>query len=105
MISLYRFSTRRQLVNNRNTQIAVHGHGQCTWYGSGSHHQDVRRLPVLSPEFGALRHTKPVLFVNNHQTEIFKLYRVFNQGVCADNDLHLTILQFLVDTGSVFLFG
>ena len=92
MIGLYRFSTGWQLVNNRNTQIAVHGHSQRTWYGSGSHHQNVRRLPVLSPEFGALRHTKPVLFVNNHQTEIFELYRVFNQGMGADNDLHLAIL-------------
>ncbi|MNL62538.1 hypothetical protein D3C87_1865670 [compost metagenome] len=38
---------------------------------------------VFTPEFGPLLHTKAVLFINYHHTQIFKHHFVLNQGMCT----------------------
>ena len=65
---LHRLTARRQLINDRNIQIAVKSHGQCPGNWRGGHHQNMRRHGVLHPKTGALLDTKTVLLIDNGQT-------------------------------------
>ena len=89
----YRFPSRRQLVNDRNIQIAIQRHRQCTRDRRGSHHQHMWRLYILRPEAGTLRHSEAVLFVNNDQSQRREVHRVFNDRVRTYQDLHVSRQQ------------
>ena len=54
---------------------------------------------VFSPQACALRHTEAVLLVDDSQTELLVLHRVFKQGMGADEQLERTVEQ----TGVNFL--
>ena len=55
----------------------------------GGHHEDVRRLLVLRPKPGALLHAEAVLLVDHHEPQVGELHAAFDQGVRADQDVHL----------------
>ena len=84
MYGLDRPSSRRELVDHRDVEVAVEGHGQRAGNRRGGHHEDVRRLLVLRPEPGALLHAEAVLLVDHHEPQVGELHAVFDQGVRAD---------------------
>ena len=65
MQRLYRFSARWQFINHAHVQIAINGHGEGTWDRSGSHHEDMRRILALVPQFGSLCYTEAMLLIDN----------------------------------------
>ena len=89
MYGLDRPSSRRKLVDHRDVEVAVEGHGQRAGNRRGGHHEDVRRLLVFGPEPGALLHAEAVLLVDHHEPQVGELHPVFDQGVRADQDVHL----------------
>ena len=89
----YRFPSRRQLVNDRNIQIAIQRHRQCTRNRCGGHHQHVRRLYIFRPEAGTLCHSEAVLFVNNDQSQRREVHRIFNDRVRTYQDFHISRQQ------------
>ena len=82
-----RLTSRRQLVDHRNVQVAVEGHRQRAGNGRGGHHQDMGRLLVLRPEPCPLFDAEAMLFVDHHESQVRKLYPVFDQGVRADQQV------------------
>ena len=90
---LYGLASRRQLVNDAHVEVAVYGHGECARYGRGCHDQHMRRLVTLSPQLGTLCHAKAVLLVDDGESEVGKLYRVFDDGMCADKNFHVAAHQ------------
>ena len=93
MKGLYGLASRRQLVNDAHVEVAVNGHGECARYGRGCHDQHMRRLVTLSPQLGTLCHAEAVLLVDDGQSEVGKLHRVFDDGMCADKNLHIAAHQ------------
>ena len=88
-----RRTARRQLVNGGGVQIGVGGHRQGSRNRRGGHDQLVRMEALLQPFFPqrqALMHAKAVLFVDDHQREAVKLHLLLEDGMGADNHLHLT---------------
>lgn len=82
-----------RLVNDRNIQIAIQRHRQCTRNRRGGHHQHMGRLYIFRPEAGTLRHSEAVLFVNNDQSQRREVHRVFNDRVRTYQDLHVSCQQ------------
>ena len=52
-----------------------------------------------------LLHPKSVLFINDNETQFIKLYRVFNEGVGADEEWQLAREQFGMDFAALGDFG
>ena len=90
---------RRHLVDDRDIQVAVQGHGQGARDRCRRHHQDVRRpaAGALRPQAGALVHAETVLLVDDGQAERLEDDRVFQQGMGTDQDPDRTVAQPLVD--------
>ena len=104
MVGADRLTTRRQLVNYRDIQIAIECHGKGSGYGCGCHHKDVWRLLILCPEACSLLHTETVLLVDYHIAKICELHTILDQGMCADEDVHLArgyALQGVASLGSL----
>ena len=79
-------AARRHLVQKAQVKIAVDGQRQRARDGRGGHHQQVR-VRALAAQGGALGHAKPVLFVHDHQAQVGKLHRPFDQRVRAHHRL------------------
>ena len=62
-----RFSSGWKFIDNRHVQVTVQSHRQRTGNGSGSHYKHMRRLNILTPKTGTLRHAKTMLFVNHNE--------------------------------------
>ncbi|KAF5063245.1 hypothetical protein DSECCO2_296660 [anaerobic digester metagenome] len=102
---LHRFSSGRQFINHGDIQIAVDRHGERTGDRGGRHHQNVWRMLVLRPKFRTLRHTKTMLFVDNHKSQVVKLHHIFNKGVGADKDVYVSRQQSGMDVRTFFFPG
>ena len=104
MDSLYRFSARRQFVNHTDIKVTVKRHGKRARYRCGCHHQHMRtqrqiaprlsclrmahtRQFVLLPQLGTLRHTKTVLFVDDHQSQTGENHIVLYHCMSAYKDV------------------
>ena len=96
------FTTRWEFVDDADIQITIEGHGQGTWDGSGGHHENVRRHSTLLPHLGPLCHTKAVLLVDDGQSKAREDHVVLDDGMRADEDMDITILQ-VVEDGLAFL--
>ena len=81
-------AARRKLVNDRHIEVAVERHCQCARYGSGGHHQHVRRCGVFAPHTSPLSHAETVLLVDDGHAKVFELDSIFNQSVSAHKNLH-----------------
>ena len=55
------------------------------------------RYDVFGPQAGTLRHTEPMLLVDDHIAEVVKLHTVFNHGMCAYEYVERAVLQLSVD--------
>ena len=84
VVCLYGAASGRQLVYDRDVEVAVEGHGQRARYGRGGHDQNVWRAVVLGPEARALLHTETVLLVDYDISQIGEAYVVLDQGMRAD---------------------
>ena len=84
MHGLNRLSTSRELVDQGDVQISIHGHRQCSGNRCGGHHQHMWRNCVFSPKLGSLFHTKTVLLVNDHKSNVFEFDLVLDQRVGSD---------------------
>ena len=73
-------AARRQLVQHRNIQVAVHEQPQRARDGRGAHDQQVRAL-CLARQQAALPHAEAVLLVHDGEAEIFKFHGVGQNGV------------------------
>ena len=101
----HRLASRRQLVNDRDVQVAIDRHGQRPGDWGGCHDQHMgRRRAVLAPQAGTLRHAKAVLLVDDGEAKIMELHRVLDEGMGAYQYLQLTVHQCLVD-GSALAFA
>ena len=65
MQRLYRFSARWQFINHAHVQVTINGHGEGAGDRSGGHHEDMRRILALVPQFGSLRHTEAMLLIDD----------------------------------------
>ena len=106
----HRGSARRQLVDNRGVQIGVGGHRQGAGDRRGGHDQLMRvesLLLTFLPQRQPLMHAEAVLFVDNHQRQAVKLHLLLEDGVGADNHLHLAAGDSLLLrlAGFAFLFA
>ena len=97
MNRLYRLASRRQFIDNRDVQITIQSHGKRTGDRRGSHYQHMRRTRVFLPKLGTLGDTKPMLFVNHHQSERREIYGIFDNGMRADEYLHFARHQITQD--------
>ena len=77
----------RQLVDDAHVEIAIKCHGEGTGDGGGCHHQHVRGILALGPEFGALGHTEAVLFIDDDKAQTGELDGVLDDGMGAHEDL------------------
>ena len=84
-----RLTPRRQLLNQRHIQIAVHGQSHGTRNGRCRHDQYIRHQPALLLQLRPLGNTEAVLFVRHHQAQLCKRHTFLNQRMGADNDIHL----------------
>src|ERR1022692_4326470 len=99
----YWFASRWKLIYHRYVQITVQGHCKRSWYRSCRHNQYMRRLGVFFPHTGPLRYSKPMLLINNDQTQVFEQDFIFQQGMCPDQDMKFPALQFPMQNFPVFL--
>ena len=51
------------------------------------------RVLALAPEFGTLGHTEAVLFVDNDEPQAGELYRIFDDGMGAHEDVDGAVEQ------------
>src|SRR5690606_13340175 len=77
------FASCRQLIDDRNVEVAIQGHGQSPWYRCSGHDQHVRRNAVFAPELGTLFYAEAMLFVDDDEAYIFEFDLIFNEGVCS----------------------
>ena len=79
----YRFTTWWQLIDDAHVEIAIKRHGEGAWDRCGSHHQYVRRILTLAPEFGSLGYSETVLLIDHNHSQTGELYCVFDDGMGA----------------------
>ena len=77
-------SSRRELIYNRDVQIAVNQQCQRA-RNRGCGHDEQMNIFAFFCQGGALVYTKPVLLINNGKRQITKLYVFTEDGVRADN--------------------
>ena len=75
---LNRFAPRRQLVDHRLLEVAVHTHRQRARNRRRRHHQHVRRGAVFGQEPCALGHPKTVLLVDHREAKVVEHHGVLN---------------------------
>ncbi len=85
-LRLHRGAARRELVDDRQGQVAEHGHGQGARDRGGGHHQDVRIFPLLAQE-PPLEHAETVLLVHDAEPQPVELHLVLDHRVGTDHDL------------------
>src|SRR5687767_3217711 len=85
---LDRSAARRKFVDDRNIEVAVDRHRQRSRYRSRGHYKDVGVVTEFAKS-RALQDAETVLLIDHGETEIFKLHRVLDQRVRADNYLHI----------------
>ena len=90
---LDRKSVRRHLIHYRNIQISVNNDGQCPRNRRGTHNQYMRHPPFLCQHFPLL-HTKTVLLICHHQSQIPIDHFFLDQRMGSDNDLRFAALDF-----------
>ena len=90
MKRLDRLTARGQLIDYRDIEVAIKGHGQCPGNWGGGHYQNMGRHGVLHPKTRALLDTETVLLVDNGQAQRGEPHRLLDQGVRPDHDLYLT---------------
>ena len=83
-IRLNFLSSRRELVDNRNVQIAVNQQCQRA-RNRGCRHDEQVNIFTFFCQGGALVYTKPVLLIDNRKRQITKLHVFTEDGVRADN--------------------
>ncbi|MPM30264.1 hypothetical protein SDC9_76812 [bioreactor metagenome] len=93
MDGFYWFATGREFVNDRYIQVPVKGHSQCPGNRGGCHHKYMGQGFTFVPQPGPLLHPKTVLFVNNSQTQVTKLYGILNKGMGAKEYMDTTIVK------------
>ena len=89
MQGLYRFSARWQFVDDAHVQVAINGHGEGARDRGGSHHEDMRWILALAPQFRSLCHTKAVLLVDDGNAQALEHHGVFQYGMGADQNLDI----------------
>ncbi len=89
MQGLYRLSARWQFINHAHVQVAINGHGEGARDRSGSHHEDMRWILALAPQFGSLCHTKAMLLIDDGNAQSLEHHRVFQYGMGADQNLDI----------------
>ncbi len=82
-----------QLVDDGDVEVAVERHGQGARDGCGGHHQHMRWHDVFAPQLGTLLHPETVLLVDDGQTEVLEHDVVFDEGVCAHENIDVAALQ------------
>ncbi len=88
----HRRTTRGEFVDGGGIQIGIGRHRQGARNRRGGHDQLMRveaLLQTFLPQRQTLMNTKAVLFVDNHQRQAVKLHLFLENGVRADNHLHL----------------
>ena len=83
-----RLATGGQLIDDADIEVSVHGHAECARDGGGRHHEDVRRDLRLGPKPGPLGHAKPVLFVDDHQSEPAEHHLGFQHRMRANQQMN-----------------
>src|SRR5690606_38765979 len=87
-----------EFVNHRHIQVAIQSHRQSPRNRSSGHHKHVWRNAVLTPQFRPLLYTKAMLFINDSQSEVIKLNRIFNQRMRTYKNMEAPVQQSFVDT-------
>ena len=75
-----------QFVDEGNVQIPVEDQGQGPGNGSGGQYQHMGCAP-LCRQSSTLSDSKPVLFVNDHQTQVIKVCGIGKQRMSAYHNL------------------
>src|SRR5688572_681569 len=89
-----RHPARRLFVNYREVKVAVQCHRQRAWYRCRRHDESVRPFP-LRHQLQALNHTKPMLLVDDDESQIFEDRALLNEDVRANSNLNLSRLESL----------
>ena len=87
-----RLAAGRTFAEGRHVQVAVQGQRQGARDRGGGEQQRIGVGAALA-EFGALHHAETVLLVHDRQTQALEAHGVLNEGVRADDDVHLAAFQ------------
>ena len=88
MDGLYGFPSWRQLIDDTHVKVAVDGHSQRTWNGCCCHDEDVRWVNVFIPQLCPLCHTEAVLLIDDGKAKTVEHHWVFDDGMCAHQDMY-----------------
>ena len=108
VVAMYRcdgLAAGRQLVDDRDIEVAVDRHGQRAGNGRRRHHKDMGRTGVFAPQAGALFDAEAVLFVDDDKSQVIEDHRIFEQSMGSDKDLHLARKQPSMYLVALFLAG
>ncbi|MDZ7733818.1 MAG: hypothetical protein U5R31_12790 [Acidimicrobiia bacterium] len=83
--------TRRELVEDRHVEVAVHGHRRRSRDGRRRHHQHVghHTAGVLLAQRRPLLDTEPVLLVDHHHAELVEVHRLLDERVGPHDEIDL----------------
>ena len=81
-------SLRRKFINYRNIQIPVYNDRQRPRNRCSTHHQHIRRVSHSSQCF-PLFHTKTMLLIRDHKTQITVHNLLLDQRMCSDHQIRL----------------
>ena len=84
-----RLSSRRQLADQGNLQIAIYRQGQRPRNRRSRHHQHIRHQPALLFQHCPLIDAEAVLLISHHQPQIGKGNILLNEGMGADDNIYL----------------
>jgi len=79
-----------QLIEDRNVKVAVKSEGKRARNGRGGQNKHMGRITMpggLVHETLALQDAKAMLLVDGHEAEAAKLDVIFNESMCADDEL------------------
>ena len=79
------------MVDDADIKVSIDCHGERSGNRSGCHDEDMWRVDVFSPEFGSLFDSESVLFVDDDESEVMELYGVFDECVCPDEYIDISV--------------
>ena len=98
-----RLATGRQLVQNRNIQIAIKRQRQGARNRRCGHYENMGALPLFRQRL-SLKNAEAVLLVNDNESEFGEIHAFLNQRMGSDRDAGLSAHQSL-SNATLFFFG
>src|SRR5882724_8661958 len=80
----------RHLVDHAYIEITVDRQSQTARNGRGAHDKQMWLAGGFIPQHTALLHTKAMLFIHHHKSQVAKFNLLLNQRSCTDDNINAT---------------